>query len=131
MRIARLLLCAAVALPVVAVAPVRAQGAAQVISTVAFEFYPGGDEQPNAPLQILAGSTLVYVNLDPLGSHTVTSDKRDRKRRPIFDSGEGIGLGQYTFVKGIERLKPGTYKFHCSLHTSQMKGVLTIVGPPV
>jgi plastocyanin len=109
--------------------PARAQGVA-LVTTEAFEFFPGDVKQPNAPLQILHGATLVYINLDPIGSHTVTADRRDRRGRLLFDSGDPVGLGQYAIVKGVERLKPGTYKFHCSLHTQQMRGVLTVLAIP-
>jgi plastocyanin len=119
-------LAAVLALPLV---PARAQGVA-VVTTEAFEFFPGDVKQPNAPLQILHGSTLVYVNLDPIGSHTVTADRKNKRGRPLFDSGDPVGMGQYAIVKGTERLRPGRYPFHCALHTHQMHGVLTVLPIP-
>ena len=49
---------AMVAVLAFSLAPARAQGVA-VITTEAFEFFPGDVKQPNAPLQIVHGATLV------------------------------------------------------------------------
>lgn len=82
----------------------------------------------------LKGQSVKFVNGDST-SHTLTAIKTRKKkvryhhktytiRVPLFDSGnvnpDGVGT-----VVGVEKLKPGTYQFLCTLHTS-MKGQLTV-----
>jgi plastocyanin len=81
-----------------------------------------------------AGTAMSFVNTDLTG-HTVTS-KETRPVRvrygtkyytirvPLFDSG-GVGSGAKADVRGVAKLKPGTYHFYCALHTS-MTGQLQV-----
>jgi plastocyanin len=69
--------------------------------------------QPQAGT-VKVGAVVTWV--DKEGSHTVTSDNN------IFDSG-GLTAGKtfsYKFVK------PGTYKYHCSIHGPDMSGTVTV-----
>lgn len=64
---------------------------------------------------ITKGTTVKWTNKDPY-AHTVTSDDN------IFDSGN-MNQGQtfeYTFNT------PGTYNYHCTYHSSIMKGKITV-----
>ena len=65
------------------------------------------------------GDTLRFTNLDAAAQHDLDSDQAG-----LFDS-PLINAGQSTLVRGVERLQPGTYGFHCSIH-SWMKGALTV-----
>lgn len=65
------------------------------------------------------GDTLRFNNLDPAAQHDLDSDQPG-----LFDS-PLVGMGGSAVVAGVEKLEPGTYAFHCSLH-SWMKGALTV-----
>lgn len=65
------------------------------------------------------GDSLRFHNLDLL-AHDVVSDRGLFRSAIIYN-------GQTTPVPGVESLGPGTYTFHCSLH-SWMKGALTVTG---
>ena len=68
-----------------------------------------------------SGDTLRFTNLDPLAQHDLDSDTPG-----LFDSGL-IAAGASELVPGVEKLPPGQYAFHCSLH-SWMHGVLSVAG---
>ena len=65
------------------------------------------------------GDTLRFNNLDTAGEHDIVSDGADRFASPL------IGAGESALVAGVEKLDPGTYAFHCTLH-SWMKGSLSV-----
>ena len=88
-----------------------------VIGAAANRFVP-------ADLTISAGSRLTFVNND-LAPHNVVADTTDRNG-PIFRS-DTITTGGTAEVKGVEKLKPSTYTFYCSLHPG-MRGSLTVTG---
>ena len=69
---------------------------------------------PTKPVK--AGSTVTVHNNGP-STHTVTSDDSGRTFNVTVNSGQDA-----TFKAPM---KPGTYKFHCSIHT-QMTGTLTV-----
>lgn len=74
------------------------------------------------------GDTLRFNNLDSFAQHDLDSDTPG-----LFDS-PLVAAGQSTPVQGVDRLLPGAYAFHCSLH-SWMRGTLSVgeaggVGPP-
>lgn len=80
------------------------------------------------------GQALSFVNGDVTG-HTLTSketkavrikygSKYYTIRKPLFDS-DSVNPGSVADVKGVSTLKPGTYHFYCSLHTS-MTGTLQV-----
>ena len=97
-----------------------AHGADGVISAAGNKFVPGD-------VTITAGSKLTFVNPD-IAPHNVVSDAMG-KNGPIFRS-DMITTGQSAEVKGVDKLKPATYPFYCSLHPS-MRGTLTVTGPGV
>ena len=97
-------------------APVRA--ADTVISAAANMFVPGD-------VSLTAGSRLTFVNPD-IAPHNVISDAVT-KNGPLFRS-DTITAGETAEVNGVEKLKPGTYTFFCSLH-ARMRGALMVTAP--
>jgi plastocyanin len=67
-----------------------------------------------ANVTVSAGSTVTWSNLDE-EPHTVTSDTG------LFRSGGIDGGGSFSF----KFVKPGTYKYNCSIHP-QMIGTVTV-----
>jgi plastocyanin len=70
------------------------------------------------------GTTATFRNLDSLARHDVLAQKAGTCRgkafcTPIKDP------NQTATVKGVQKLKPGTYPFFCSLHTF-MRGQLVV-----
>ena len=63
------------------------------------------------------GDSLIFHNLDSLAKHDLVGHEG-------FGS-ELIGAGESSPVKGAEKLQPGQYEFHCTLH-SWMKGSLNV-----
>jgi plastocyanin len=90
--------------------PPKAPVTAAVVSIEGFAFSP-------QTLTIRAGSTVVWTNRDP-APHTVTADDG------TFDS--GILQSGATFRQTF--LKPGTYRYTCTIHPS-MKGVVEVMAP--
>ena len=88
---------------------------------------PNGTTTGFAPtvLAIAKGTAVDVVGAD-VQVHNLACAKRDRKRRPLCLS-RTAGLGESQPVKGIEKLKPGSYSLLCTLHP-QMKVELTVVG---
>jgi polyvinyl alcohol dehydrogenase (cytochrome) len=68
-----------------------------------------------------SGETLRFTNLDPLAQHDLDSDTPGLFGSPV------VGTNQSTLVAGVDRLAPGTYTFHCSLH-AWMRGALTVTA---
>jgi polyvinyl alcohol dehydrogenase (cytochrome) len=82
--------------------------------------YAAGMNYATPAVTVGQGDTLVFSNLDSLAQHDLVG----------HDGSFGsplIGGGQEAKVEGVENLNPGTYQFHCTLH-SWMRGALT-VGP--
>ena len=66
-----------------------------------------------------------FQNLDPGPSpHDVTAFDNGAKNEPLFRSAE-INIGQ-TPVNGTDALGPGTYRFFCTVHPTQMSGELVV-----
>jgi len=80
-----------------------------------------------ASFTIDRGATATFQNRDPGSSpHDVTaSDTGGPKNQPLFRSAQ-IGLGQ-TPVNGTGALAPGTYRFFCTVHPTQMSGQLVVI----
>jgi plastocyanin len=74
------------------------------------------------------GATANFQNQDPGTSpHDVTAfDTGGAKNQPLFRSAE-INLGQ-TPVSGTNSLPPGTYRFFCTVHPTQMTGQLVVTA---
>src|SRR4051794_34147297 len=65
------------------------------------------------------GEKLTFKNEDTVspGNHDVTADAAGPDgKTPIFRS-QTIDDGQESVVDGVQQLSPGTYSFHCSIHT--------------
>ena len=98
-----------------ALAPARA--ADQAITALANQFLPGS-------ITLTQGSKLTFANAD-VAPHNVIADATT-KTGPLFTS-DTVTAGGVTDVKGVEKLKPAVYTFHCSLHP-QMHGSLTVTA---
>jgi polyvinyl alcohol dehydrogenase (cytochrome) len=67
------------------------------------------------------GDTLRFNNLDAVAPHDIVSDQPGQFASAL------IAGGQNAPVKGVELLAPGSYAFHCSIH-SWMHGALTVAA---
>jgi plastocyanin len=114
---------------VLAVAPASyARGISGQIVTTNQNQYTPGDATYAAPLNVLSlpqGSTLTYTNL-ALAIHDIVAAKVVGGH-PVFRSNGAPNIGHSTSVDGVEKLAPGNYVFHCSLHPS-MTGTLQITA---
>jgi spore coat protein A len=70
------------------------------------------------------GTPLTFYDLDEL-AHTVTSVDRDADGVPLFDG--GALPGSTSVIKGVDKLRSGTYTFFCSFHPN-MTGTLVVQG---
>jgi len=91
--------------------------------------YTGMSNSPTIP----GGGTLDFRNTSSFTTHSVTADTPGPDGRPKFDSGLFAGHGGTTrAVKGVQYLRPGNYKFHCTTHPFSMTGTLHVgSGSPV
>lgn len=79
-----------------------------------------------ASFTIDRGAVATFQNTDPgTAPHDVTAiDTGGAKNQPLFRSAE-INIGQ-TPVTGTDSLAPGTYRFFCTVHPTQMSGELVV-----
>ena len=79
-----------------------------------------------ASFTIDRGATATFQNQDPgVQQHDVTAfDTGGAKNEPLFRSAQ-INLGQ-TPVNGTDSLGPGTYRFFCTVHPTQMTSQLVV-----
>jgi plastocyanin len=83
---------------------------AGVVAISGFSFQP-------AMTTISGGVSLTWTNYDS-ATHTVTTDSGVT---PAFDSGNITPFISYSLVLTL----PGTYAYHCSIHTS-MRGTIIV-----
>lgn len=88
-----------------------------VLTALANVFVPGD-------LSVRAGARLTFGHSDA-APHNVVADETGR-RGPLFAS-RTITAGQSAVVTGVDRLRPGTYTFYCSIHP-RMRGSLTVTA---
>lgn len=87
---------------------------AQSVTIRDFSFQP-------TSLTVRVGSTVTWTNKDSTG-HTVTADDGSFKSNTIR-TGTTYDMTGTSFKQTF--VKPGTYSYHCSIHTS-MKGTITV-----
>ena len=105
----RLAVIAAVTASLLPLAPATAGPETVPIATTAgFSFAPPRIVVPQ-------GTTLTLVQLDPIARHDLVS-RAIVKRRPLFSTSRSLAFGETMLVKGVEKLKPATYHFVCTLH---------------
>ena len=102
------------ALALLVLAPTGAQAAEQ-------QAYAAGLDYATPAVGATSGDTLRFTNLDSVAQHDLDSDTPG-----LFDSAL-IPAGKSELVPGVEKLPPGQYAFHCSLH-SWMHGVVTVAA---
>ena len=109
--------------------PASAVGPPSVAVAEGYRYVTGGDGGP-APLQMVQGGSLVFVNADTLAPHTLTSRLEVVEGQPAFSTGPvEVQPGEARLVSGAETLTPGTYSFFCQLHSWFMTGQLEVVAP--
>ena len=120
------------------VVPARAQTLPGAIVIASGQGYIPGDHRPIreqvlAPLILVAGSQLQFLNRDTVNLHSLTSLEGDDAGLPRFDSGL-TASNQIVAVTGTDLLEPGEYRFACVIHYDpgapalSMEGFVTVVG---
>jgi plastocyanin len=101
-------------------------------------FFPGtavydGEEFQGVPYQIEQGCNIEFTNLDyaPLtNGHRIVSFKRVKTKkgrsRPLFFSKFVAGPGQAMVI--TKHVKPGTYAYFCSVHTTMFGQIEVVKG---
>src|SRR4051812_9677990 len=113
MRFVRAAIGAGILAAAAVAAPQQAQAAEQ-------QAYAAAMNYATPTFTIGQGDTLTLNNLDTLAKHDLVGHDGE------FGS-DLISGGESGPVRGVEKLPPGQYQFHCTLH-GWMKGVMT-VGP--
>src|SRR4051794_16762163 len=80
--------------------------------------YAAADSYATPVVTIGKGDTLTFNNLDTTAKHDLVADD-GKFASPLVAGGESAP------VNGADKLDPGTYQFHCSLH-SWMHGALQV-----
>jgi plastocyanin len=113
-----------VAVGLVALGATQALGASEPITTSTICCSYG-----KATFTIDQGTVATFDNQDTsLSQHDVTAVKSGKGGAPLFRSAT-IGAGQ-TPINGTNSLAPGTYRFFCSVHATEMSGDLVVLGVP-
>jgi plastocyanin len=93
--------------------PATAGPATVVVATVAGnQFAPPMVNSPQ-------GATLMVVQLDPVARHDLVS-RAIVRRKPMFTTGRSLTFGEALTVQGVEKLKPASYAFVCTIHDGMM-----------
>jgi plastocyanin len=125
-RLALALLIGAAAASLSAPPAALASPAVTFITTTGNAFTP-------ATVTMVQGEHVEYVNesLQPLTPHNVASDDFAPDGRRLFGTPQQVKLIWGTApVFDAEKLAPGSYGFHCTIHT-WMTGTLVVVPPEV
>ena len=93
----------------VSAVPAHAGPVTLVIATTA------GSEFAPPMLVVPQGASVEFVQLDPQARHDVVSSYVVN-RKPLFATKASAAFGEVLVVNGVEKLKPATYPFTCSIH---------------
>jgi plastocyanin len=117
----RRVIVAMAAVGAVAFGATQALGASEAITT-----NPSCCSYGKPSFTIDRGTTATFDNSDAgVSPHDVTAfDSGGAKNEPLFRSAQ-INLGQ-TPVNGTNALGPGTYRFFCTVHPTEMTGQLVV-----
>lgn len=98
-----------------------------VVSAAGVQYVP-----KDMDITVQQGTTVLFVNLDPIAPHTLSSVYEDPDGVRLFETGGGRSTqpGQYSYVDGVERLPLGRYEFQCLVHSQAMRGWLNVVPRP-
>lgn len=118
-------LAAAIAIAVLGVLVVAPPGSAGP-ETVPIATVPGFAFAPPR-IVVPQGTTLTLAQIDPVARHDLVS-RAIVKGKPLFGTPRSLAFGETMVVPRVEKLKPATYYFVCTLHDG-MDGEL-IVQPP-
>ncbi len=88
------------------------------------------DRYVNPAVTIAPGERLTFASQDPIAPHNVTARDNGADGTPLFASAT-IGGGDAAPVIGTDTLGVGDYAYFCTIHPTQMKGMLTVSGEPV
>ena len=109
--------------------PASAAAPPSVAVAEGYRYVTGGDGE-SAPLRVVQGGSLLFVNADTLAPHTLTSRTEVSDGEFLFSTGDTeVQSGDARIVDGVEDLSPGTYQFFCRLHSWFMTGELEVVAP--
>ena len=120
----RLLAGVAIATLVIGVGAVRVAAGPETIavaSTPGFAFAPPTIVVPH-------GTTLTVAQLDPIARHDLVS-RATVKGKPMFGTPRSLAFGETMVVPRVEKLKPASYAFVCTLHDGMM-GQLIVRAVP-
>ena len=98
--------------------PARAGPVTVVVATIA------GQQFAPPMVVVPQGASLQFVQLDPSAPHDLVSSYVVN-RKPMFTTGRSAAFGETLMVAGVEKLKPATYPFTCSIH-NWMTGQLIV-----
>jgi len=100
------------------VVPAHAGPVTLVVATTA------GQQYAPPTLVVPQGASLEFVQLDPSARHDIVS-KYVVNRKAMFSTKGTAAFGGTLVVAGVEKLKPATYPFTCSIH-NWMSGQLIV-----
>jgi plastocyanin len=113
--VALVLVCAPLVVPAPPVSATVVQGV--ILTLLSQQFAPPTVVVPQ-------GKSLLLAQLDPTVRHDVVS-RATVSGHPLFATSRTLNAGETAPVIGVEKLRPATYAFTCSIHNG-MSGQLIV-----